>query len=60
MYFNKLFLCFVCISMLSVRVALAVDVGTDTTINTDTTAKHIITDDNVTLINTFFFDIEQQ
>ena len=30
---------------------MAVDVGTDTTINTDTTAKHIITDDNVTLIN---------
>ena len=37
--------------MLSVRVVLAVDVGTDTTINTDTTARQTISDDNVTLIN---------
>jgi len=37
--------------MLSVRVALAVNVGTDTTINADTTAKQTITADNVTLIN---------
>ena len=51
MYLNKLFFCFVCISMLSVRVVLAVDVGTDTTINTDTTARQTISDDNVTLIN---------
>ena len=51
MYLNKLFFCFVCISMLSVRVVLAVNVGTDTTFNTDTTAKQTITADNVTLIN---------
>ena len=51
MYFNKLFFCFVCISMLSVRVVLAVNVGTDTTISADTTAKQTITADNITLIN---------
>ena len=37
--------------MLSVRVVLAVNVGTDTTINADTTAQQTITADNVTLIN---------
>ncbi len=37
--------------MLSVRVVLAVNVGTDTTINADTTAKQTITADNVTLTN---------
>ena len=51
MYLNKLFFCFVCISMLSVRVVLAVNVGTDTTINADTTAQQTITADNVTLTN---------
>ena len=51
MNFNKLFLYFVCISMLSVRVVLAGNVGTDTTFNADTTAKQTITADNVTLIN---------
>ena len=37
--------------MLSVRVVLAVNVGTDTTINADTTAQQTITADNVTLTN---------
>ena len=51
MHLKKLFFCFVCISMLSVKVVMAVNVGTDTTINTDTTAQQTITADNVTLIN---------
>ena len=51
MYFNKLFFCFVCLSILSVRIVLAVDIGTDTTINANSTARHNITDDNVTLTN---------
>ena len=51
MYFNKLFFCFVCLSILSVRIVLAVDIGTDTTINANSTERHNITDDNVTLTN---------
>ena len=51
MHLNKLFFCFVCISMLSARMVFAVDVSTDTTISTDTTATQTISEDNVTLTN---------
>ena len=51
MYFNKLFFYLVCFGVLSLRMVLAVDIGTDTTINTDSTNVHNITDDNVTLTN---------
>ena len=45
MHLNKLFFCFFCISMLSVRLVLAVNV------NSDTTNQQTIAADNVTLIN---------
>ena len=40
-----------CLGILSARIVLAVDIGTDTTINANSTARHNITDDNVTLTN---------
>ena len=51
MIMNKPFFYLVCFGVLSLRMVLAVDIGTDTTINTDSTAIHNITDDNVTLTN---------
>ena len=51
MCFNKPFFYLVCFGVLSLRMVLAVDIGTDTTINTNSTKRHIFTDDNVTLTN---------
>ena len=51
MYFNKLFFYLICLSVFYVRIALAVNVSTDTTINTDTTEIQTISEDNVTLTN---------
>jgi len=53
MCFNKPFFYLVCFGVLSLRMVLAVnlDIDTDTTINTNSTKRHIFTDDNVTLTN---------
>ncbi len=51
MYYKKISFYLFCLGILSVRIVLAVDIGTDTTINANSTARHNITDDNVTLTN---------
>ena len=51
MFFNKPFFYLVCFGVLSLRMVLAVDIGTDTTINTNSTERHTFTNDNVTLTN---------
>jgi len=51
MIMNKPFFYLVCFGVLSLRMVLAVDIGTDTTINTNSTERHTFTNDNVTLTN---------
>ena len=48
MCFNKPFFYLVCFGVLSLRMVLAanLNIGTDTTINTNSTKRHIFTDDN--------------
>ena len=57
MYFIKLSFYFFCLGILSARIVLAVDIGTDTTINANSTERHTITDANVTLINNAEIDV---
>ena len=57
MYFTKLSIYLFCLGILSARIVLAVDIGTDTTINANSTERHTITDANVTLINNAEIDV---
>jgi hypothetical protein len=57
MYFIKLSFYLFCLGILSARIVLAVDIGTDTTINANSTERHTITDANVTLINNAEIDV---